>query len=133
MKHPKSGQKLIIKRPIEHKKSLKVLHYLKIHFSDDESLVLTVCQYYDGEESRACGTIIGPGETRCAIHNTPDYNQPMEMIKNMKEIEPGRAFSIMKDVIMEVPRPKKDNHATYANSYNGDTKSFMNSFTKERI
>ena len=100
--------------------------------SDDESYILHVCQHYDGEESRSCGTIIAPGETRCDIHKIPDYNQPMEMIKNMKDIEPGRAYSIMKDVVMEVPRPKKDIHATYANNYNGDTKSFMNSFTKFR-
>ena len=101
-------------------------------YTDDESIVLRVCGYYDGEESRLCGAFIDQGETRCELHKNPEYTQPMELIKYMKEIEPGRAFSIMKDVIMEVPRPKPDIHATYANSVNGDTKNFMNSFTNFR-
>ena len=56
----------------------------------------------------------------------------MEMVKQMKDIDPGRAYSIMKKLIMEVPKPTDKTQAVYANSANGDTKSFMNSVVKIR-
>ena len=50
----------------------------------------------------------------------------------MREIEPGREFSLMKGLKMEVPKPIQNEQAVYANSLDGDTKSFMNSFAKIR-
>ena len=105
---------------------------LKDTSTGNEAITQNICRYYDGEESRTCETTIESGKTRCAIHNAVYHKQPMQMLKNMQEIEPGRAFSIMKNIIMEAPNEKRNIQATYANSYNGDTKAFMNSFTKLR-
>ena len=56
----------------------------------------------------------------------------MEMVRFMRNIDPGREFSILRGLKMEVPKPVQNFQATYANSLNGDTKSFMNSLTKIR-
>ena len=56
----------------------------------------------------------------------------MEMVKQMKNIDPGRAYSLIKNLIMEVPKPIVETQAVYANSANGDTKNFMNSVVKIR-
>ena len=56
----------------------------------------------------------------------------MEMIRFMKDIDPGREFSLMRGLKVEVPKPVQNLQAVYANSLNGDTNSFMNSWKTTR-
>ena len=56
----------------------------------------------------------------------------MEMIRFMRDIDPGREFSLMRGLKMEVPKPVQNLQGVYASSLNGDTKSFMNSWSKVR-
>ena len=50
----------------------------------------------------------------------------------MRDIEPGREFSLIRGLKMEVPKPVQNTQAIYASSLDGDTKSFMNSWSKLR-
>ena len=54
------------------------------------------------------------------------------MIKFMKDIDPGRDFSLMKDLKVEVPKPVQSTQSVYATSLDGDTNSFMNSVVNLR-
>ena len=100
--------------------------------SEDESIILEVCDHFDGQAERICGAPLQAGEKRCPNHNKPEFNQPMELIKQLKELEPGRAFSLMKGLLVEIPRQKVKQNAKYANSMNGDTKAFLNSLDNMR-
>ena len=90
--------------------------------TDDESIILEVCEYFDGQAERICGAPLEAGQTRCPEHSKPEFNQPMELIRQLQEIEPGRAFNLTKDIIVEIPKPKSRQQAIYANSTDGDSK-----------
>ena len=90
--------------------------------TDDESIILEVCDYFDGQAERICGAPLEPGQTRCPQHSKPEFNQPMEIVKQIRDIDPGRAFSLLKDLKVEIPKPKMNQNIKYANSMNGDTK-----------
>ena len=90
--------------------------------SDDESIILEVCEYFDGQAERICGAPLEAGKNRCPEHAKPEFNQPMEIIKQLKAVDPGRQFSLMKGLKVEIPKPKSRQNAKYANCMNGDTK-----------
>ena len=100
--------------------------------SADESIILEVCEYFDGQQERVCGGPVEPGKSRCPEHERPEFDQPMQMIKQMKKIEPGRAFTLVKGLMVEVPKPKSNPQSKYANSMNGDTKAYHHSLTNLR-
>ena len=89
---------------------------------DEESIIMNVCEYFDGQAERICGATCESGNNRCTEHAKPEFNQPMELIKQLQEIEPGRAFNLTKDIVVEIPKPKARQNAIYANSVDGDTK-----------
>ena len=99
--------------------------------TDDDSIVMEVCDYFDGQTERICGAPLEPGQTRCAEHAKPEFNQQMELIKQLREIEPGRAYSLMKDLQVEIPKLKNQQSAKYANCMNGDTKENFINYSKE--
>ena len=100
--------------------------------TDDESIDLQVCDYYDGEQGRVCGQPILEAETKCPMHRKPEFNQPMMMINHMQEIDPGRAYHLMKGLLVEIPKPNEDLQVCYANCVEGDTGSFLDSVERFR-
>ena len=89
---------------------------------DDESIILDICEYFDGQLGRICGTAVEAGTNRCPEHRKPEFNQPMEMIKHFKELDPGRAFHLVKDLQVEIPKSTDNDQIHYANNVDGDTK-----------
>ena len=100
--------------------------------TDDESIDLQVCDYYDGNQGRLCGQPIAPGETKCPMHKKPEFNQPMIMINHMQEIDPGRAYHLMRNLLVEIPIQNEDLQVCYANCVEGDTGAFMDSVERFR-
>ena len=98
----------------------------------EEEISLMVCDYYDGEQGRTCGAPLTEGQTKCEIHRRPEYNQPMMMVNYMREIEPGRAYHLMENLVVEIPKPNEDRQVCYATHVDGDTVSFLNSMQQLR-
>ena len=72
--------------------------------TEDDSIIIEICEYFDGQVGRICGRPIEAGTSRCPEHQKPEFNQPMEMVKNFKELDPGRAFHLVKNLKVEIPK-----------------------------
>ena len=90
--------------------------------TEDDSIIIEVCEYFDGQLGRICGRPIEAGTSRCPEHQKPEFNQPMEMIKSFRELDPGRAFHLVKGLKVEIPKTNDDSQVHYANNVDGDTK-----------
>ena len=130
--NPMSRAVSIVNDEIQKDWNLSITDVTPGEIDDEEEIILVVCDYYDGEQGRICGAPVLEGETKCEMHSRPEFNQPMMMINYMKEIEPGRAYHLMKSLLVEIPKPNEDTQVTYATGVDGDTNSFLNSMQQLR-